>query len=221
MKSVRFRHPDREGPRLEGRLHLPDGLGPFPGAVICHPHSQYGGSMDVPLMAALCQGLARAGWAALRFNFRGVGGSEGRFDEGVGEVDDAAAALAFLAGQAAVKSTGLALVGYSFGALVGLEAARKSPLVGALAAVGLPLESLPEGWLSDCTLPKLFIAGDRDHLCPADELEPWARTLAEPAEVVILADTDHYLFGREAKVVEEVIRFLTAWGALAEQRRDK
>lgn len=164
--------------------------------------------MDVPLMSVLAEGLAGAGWAALRFNFRGVGGSEGSFDEGVGEVEDAAAALAFLAGHPAVKSGGLALVGYSFGALVGLEAARQSPQVGALAAVGLPLWQLPEGWLRDCAQPKLFIAGDRDHLCPAEHLREWAHSLAGPTEVVILAGADHYLFGREAEVVEAVVRFL-------------
>ncbi len=210
MKPVRFRRADGEGPRLEGRLHLPDGLGPFPGAVICHPHSLYGGSMDVPLMVGLAEGLARAGWAALRFNFRGVGGSEGSFGEGVGEVEDAAAALAFLAGQPSVESKGLALVGYSFGALVGLEAARHSPQVGALVAIGLPLGNLPEGWLSDCALPKLFIAGDGDHLCPAGDLRKWARSLVGPAEVVVLPDADHYLFGREAQAVEAVVRFLQA-----------
>jgi len=174
--------------------------------------------MDVPLMVALAEGLARAGCVALRFNFRGVGGSEGSYDEGVGEVDDAAAALAFLAGHPSVESAGLALVGYSFGALVGLEAGRKSPQVGALAAVGLPLWQVPEGWLSDCALPKLFIAGERDHLCPAQTLREWARTLAGPAEVVVLADADHYLFGREAEVVEAVVRFLEAYGTLAEHR---
>jgi hypothetical protein len=208
MKPIRFNHPDKEGPSLEGILHLPDGAGPFPGAVVCHPHPQFGGSMDVPLVVALAKGLAAAGWASLRFNFRGVGASQGTFDDGVGEAEDVEAALAYLAAQPSVRPTGLAVVGYSFGAWVGLEAACQTPSVSAVAAVALPMWRMPEGWLDGCALPKLFIAGDRDTVCPARELQEWACTLSGPTEIAVLTRADHYLAHREPHIVKEVVRFL-------------
>jgi hypothetical protein len=210
MKQVYFTHPDRKGPLLEGILHLPRGEGPFPGVVVCHPHPEYGGSMDVPLIASLAQGLANAGFAALRFNFRGVGASQGSFDQGVGEVEDVEAAAAFLRAQASVKNQPLALAGYSFGAWVGLEAACRLPAITAVAAVALPMWRMPEGWLDGCILPKFFIAGDRDTVCPVQQLKEWARTLQGPVDIAILARTDHYLAGREPQVVSEVVRFLRA-----------
>ena len=210
MKTVCFKHPEKEGPLLEGCLHLPEGAGPFPGAVICHPHPQFGGSMDVTLVAALAEGLAEAGWAALRFNFRGVGASEGTYDEGVGEVEDVEAAIAYLAAQPFVAGKGLALVGYSFGAWVGLEAAQRSERVAAVAAIGLPMWRMPEDWLGGFNRPKLFVAGERDMVCPVKELREFVVKLPGPTEVTILTRTDHYLAGREPQAVQEVIRFLRA-----------
>lgn len=210
MKPVYFKHPDKSGPLLEGMLHVPEGPGPFPGAVVCHPHPEYGGSMDVPLVAAIAKGLARAGWVALRFNFRGVGQSQGTYDEGRGEVEDVEAAAAYLGAQSATKGQPLALVGYSFGAWVALEAAhRLSP--AAVAAVALPLWRMPEGWLTDLPVPKLFIAGDRDTLCPVAELKAWAARLPGATELAILTRADHYLAGRAGQVADAVARFLRAY----------
>lgn len=210
MKQVYFKHPDKPGPLLEGMLHVPEGTGPFPGAVVCHPHPEYGGSMDVPLVVAIAKGLARAGWAALRFNFRGVGHSQGSYDEGRGEVDDVQAAVASLRAQDAVRDAPLALVGYSFGAWVALEAARRTDRIAAVVAVALPLWRMPEGWLSDLDAPKLFIAGDRDTVCPVAELKAWATRLPGTNELAFLTRADHYLAGREGQVADEVARFLRA-----------
>lgn len=209
MKQVYFKHPDKSGPLLEGMLHVPEGAGPFLGAVICHPHPQYGGSMDVPLIVALARAMAPTGWVALRFNFRGVGQSQGTYDEGRGEVEDVEAAAAYLGAQSAAEGQPLALVGYSFGAWVALEAAhRLAP--AAVAAVALPLWRMPEGWLADLHAPKLFIAGDRDTVCPVAELKAWAARLPGATELVILTRADHYLAGREGQVADEVARFLRA-----------
>lgn len=217
MKQVYFKHPNKHGPLLEGALHLPEGAGPFPCAVVCHPHPQYGGSMDVPLVVALARGLERAGWAALRFNFRGVGHSQGDYDEGRGEVEDVEAAVAYLRAHDAMRDGPLALVGYSFGAWVALEAARRAGPVAAVAAVALPLWRMPEGWLADLDVPKLFVAGDRDTVCPVAQLKTWAGTLPGITEIAILTRADHYLAGREGQVADEVARFLNAHAKIARE----
>lgn len=210
MKPVYFKHPSKPGPLLEGALHVPDGVGPFPGTVVCHPHPEYGGSMDVALVVAIAKGLARAGWVALRFNFRGVGQSQGAYDEGRGEVEDVEAAVAHLRAQDAVRDAPLALVGYSFGAWVALEAAQRTDRVAAVVAVALPLWRMPQGWLRDLDVPKLLIAGDRDTVCPLAELKAWAAQLPGITEIGVLPRADHYLAGREGQVADEVARFLNA-----------
>src|SRR5262245_31398580 len=106
-----------DGLALEGRLSIPDNADALGAVVLCHPHPQYGGSMSSRLIPALQRVLVAAGWAALRFNFRGVGRSEGSYDGGSGEVGDVLGALARVR---TVVPEPAAVVGWSFGGLVGL-----------------------------------------------------------------------------------------------------
>lgn len=100
---------------LEGCLELPQGTGPVPGVVLCHPHPLYGGDMENNVIVAVGRALVRSGLAALRFNFRGVGRSQGEFAGGVGEQEDARAALSFLATRPEIDPARLGIAGYSFG----------------------------------------------------------------------------------------------------------
>src|SRR5690606_755555 len=111
-----------EGLSLEGILHQPVSA-PFPAAAVCHPHPLYGGDMNNYVVVAVCQALADAGIASLRFNYRGVGDSEGEYGDGLGERTDAAAALAYLRQLAQADQDRMGIVGYSFGATVALAAA--------------------------------------------------------------------------------------------------
>ena len=122
--------------QLEGLLRLPEGEAPG-AAVVCHPHPLYGGSMYNNVVEAVLEAFWLRQFATLRFNFRGVGDSEGEYDGGEGELDDVREAVAFVAGKAAVKSVTLA--GYSFGASVSLRAGLADPAVGGLVLVALPL----------------------------------------------------------------------------------
>src|SRR5438093_13365536 len=106
---------------LEGALNLPERT-PAPGIVVCHPHPMYGGDMHNNVVDAVCQTAAADGIVALRFNFRGAGGSEGSYDYGVGEQDDVGAALAYLRELPEVDGARVALAGYSFGAAIALQA---------------------------------------------------------------------------------------------------
>jgi alpha/beta superfamily hydrolase len=196
------------GHRLEGMLAAPPGA--FVGAVLCHPHPLYGGTMDVPLIAAVATALQEAGVATLRFNFRGAGRSEGEHDEGTGEREDARAAVAFLAERTGISR--LALGGYSFGAVVALAAGADDARVERLAAIAPPVDWLDLSLLGTAAKPKLFVAGDRDPYCPMDALERALAGVAQPRELVRLSGVDHFFFGCEAEVARHVARFVTAGG---------
>jgi len=194
--------------QLEGRLHFPTGGQSWPGVVVCHPHSLHGGSMQTTLVVAIARALAERGLVALRFNFRGVGRSEGAYGEGVGELDDAAGAFDFLEAQPGVDGSRLYLVGYSFGAWVGLRYAAGDTRVRACAAVGLPLHYLPLDFIETDARPKLFVTGEHDDLCPPAQLEDWVARLPQPKEMHVILGADHFLLGRHDEVAEMIAEFL-------------
>lgn len=197
--------------QLEGILHSPSGKGgKGPGAVICHPHSLYGGSMGVPLVVAIAEELAQRGVVALRFNFRGVGRSQGTYANGEGEMADVAGALDFLEGQERVDREGLYLVGYSFGAGVGLRHAENDPRIAAVAVVAPYVENPGASLLRSYTQPKLFLVGEDDTVCPTEWLRTFVAPLPEPKVLRILPGTDHFFWGREREVAEIVGEFIAS-----------
>lgn len=112
---------------LEGVLATPDGAGPFPAVIVCHPHPLYGGSMDNNVVDGLCAGLARQSLASLKFNFRGVGGSQGSFAHGAGEQRDVSAALAYITTVHEIDTGRIGLAGYSAGAASPCQPAFRMP----------------------------------------------------------------------------------------------
>jgi alpha/beta superfamily hydrolase len=200
--------------RLEGLLHAPAGETPRRAAVVlCHPHSLHGGSMEVPVIVATARELAHRGMFALRFNFRGVGRSEGSFGEGIGEVADVEGAVDFLRGRSDVDESRLYLMGYSFGAAVGLRHCEEDSGVSAIAALCLPLGSmsllpLDQAFWRDWRKPKLFLAGTRDEICPLSDLRDLVDQLPEPKELIVLEGADHFLWGREQEVAGHIAEFL-------------
>ena len=172
---------DRSGPLLEGRLHA--GSGKL-AAVVLHPHPQYGGDMHNHVVVAICEALAAAGASTLRFNFRGTGASEGTYDGGRGEVDDAVAAVA--TSRAAHPDARVILIGYSFGAIVAANAAMREPELAALALVSPPLAMAPLPQFR-AGLPVLLVTGELDQIAPAAALTEHAETCA----VRLVAGADH------------------------------
>ena len=213
-ERVFFNSVEAEPLRLEGVIHIPaGGTPPRPAVVLCHPHSLYGGSAEVPVILSTAQELARRGMVALRFNFRGVGRSEGSFGDGVAEVADVAGAVDHLAARKDVDQGRMYLLGYSFGASVGLRHVEADPRMGGIVALCLPLGGMSIGSLSEdfwqkYTRPKLFLAGDRDHVCPLSQLGPLVERLPEPKQLVVLEGVDHFLWGREQEVANHVAGFL-------------
>jgi alpha/beta superfamily hydrolase len=175
------------------------------GAVLLHPHPLYGGSMHNNVVEACREGALAAGWAVLRFNFRGVAGSTGRHGQGKGEVWDVLAAARWLAQRV---SGPLALIGYSFGSLVGAQAALKiSDLAGAVwVAPPLMLGPLP-AWPQDAG-PLLVIAGGADEYTRLAELEEYVQAIGARGALIALPGGDHFYQGAESVLIDKVQGFL-------------
>jgi uncharacterized protein len=186
---------------LEGMIALPGGAGPHRAAVVCHPHPLYGGSMYNNVVEAVLEALWARGFATLRFNFRGVGRSEGEFDNGKGEADDAVAAVQFLTAQERVKAADALLAGYSFGAATALRAAASMEAVATIVAVALPLGMIDSSVLGGIAKPIVLLAGDQDSYCPAKYLAALAERLGPLARLRIIAGADHFFGGREHEIV--------------------
>lgn len=182
------------------------GVAPRGVAVVCHPHPQHGGTMDNKVVMTLARAFVALGHTSVRFNFRGVGGSQGAWDEGRGEVDDALAVVQAL--RAAGRP--LWLAGFSFGGYVASQAAtRLAPeaaaerlvLVGP-AASRFPLAPVPAG--------TLVVHGELDEVVPLAAVFDWARPQALP--VTVLPGAGHFFHG-QLSVLKQIV--LAACGAPA------
>jgi alpha/beta superfamily hydrolase len=201
--------------RLEALLEEPeDSSGSLDGprlcAVLCHPHPLFGGTMHNKVVYRMARGLRRAGIGVLRFNFRGVGASEGVHANSIGEVEDAQAALEWL--RARFPETGYALAGFSFGARVitrlGCSVGQALPLPPAnaafLMAAGFPTG--PDGfdYLAQCRAPKIFIQSTNDQYGPRASLEAAFAGFAEPKQLFWVEAQDHFFAGGLDELEERV-----------------
>jgi alpha/beta superfamily hydrolase len=192
----------------EGIFVHPDALAHTPGLVICHPHPLYGGDMENNVVRALTEAFAPAGFAVLRFNFRGVGRSTGHYGEGIDEQDDAKAALTWLTAQPGLDADHLFLAGYSFGARVTLGVASTDPRVRGFIAVAPPV--LRGDWpsLESSRGPKIFLCGDQDPYAPPEVLAGLVKSLPEPKRVIVYPDTDHFFVGQERTLADHAVKLL-------------
>jgi uncharacterized protein len=186
---------------LEGLLA--NSGGGAPPAVVCHPHPMYGGSMYNNVVEAVLAAMWRLGHATLRFNFRGVGESEGEHDGGIGEVDDARAALAFLVAETGVAPGDAVTAGYSFGASVAMRAGIADKAVNRIVAVALPIAMMP---MESIVTPKriLLASGDRDSYSPIAKLKELVTKLGAGAKLEVIAGADHFFAGYEDRLAEAI-----------------
>jgi len=194
---------DLSGPagRLEALLEEPD-RPPKAAVVFAHPLPTHGGTMHTKAVYQGSKGLVRAGCAVLRFNFRGVGRSEGTFTGGPGEREDFGAALDY----AAAKYPGLPLwaAGFSFGSWIALEVGAADPRVTVLIGIAPPVTR--EGYDFSNTLrstkPKFFVQGEADDICPIQDMWKFYGSLPEPKELVVVDAADHLFDGHTTEVGE-------------------
>lgn len=191
---------------LEGELASLAGA--LRGAVICHPHPQYGGDMDNPVVLAVAGALGDAGHTTLRFNFRGVGASSGSYSGGVGEGEDLRAAVHFLVEQTGTRH--ITLAGYSFGAIIALQVSPSAPPVDRLVVVAPPLSFAGLEQIASWSKDKLFIVGDRDQYCSVAQLSAQLARVVEPKQYQVIAGADHFFAGFTPAVAEAVGSFCAA-----------
>ena len=194
---------------LEGILAIPEGVGPYPAVIVCHPHPLYGGSMDNNVVYSICKTLTQSSLVSFKFNFRGVGGSQGEFSHGTGEQEDVKAAISFISTVKEVDSEGIGLAGYSAGAGFALPVGYNDGRIAALAAVSPPLSMFDFDFLKNCRKSKLLISGSRDDLISTNQFLEFCRNLPEPKEYESIEGADHFWWDYESNLAAKVTAFFT------------
>jgi alpha/beta superfamily hydrolase len=195
---------------IELQAHLREPEGEVQGkVVVCHPHPVYGGTMDNRIVYRAARSAARVGFAALRFNFRGVGESSGQYDHGLGEREDAAAAIEWIDRKYPGKPC--AVVGYSFGAWVGLLVGSGDSRISAMVGIGLPLDLYNFDYLVDYSNPTLYIVGTGDEFCSQEKLDDLQARLPPSSKIALIRDADHF-FSEHIEELEMIIEnFFREW----------
>ena len=203
----------RDGLTLEAAVDVPD----EPGAVLvmCHPHPQMGGTMNAPLLIALRDEMVGRGWAVVRFNFRGIGASEGVSSTGVDEVADAGGAADFAAER--FPSLPRAVGGWSFGAAVAVRLAAAEPSFAGCVAIAPPVSEkpgitagLPPASRLGITVPMLVVVGANDRQVSPDECSAWGADAG--AEVVRMPGANHFFWAKYDRLSELVGSWLDERG---------
>lgn len=169
--------------RLEGRYHhgnRPDA----PIALILHPHPQHGGTMNNKLVYALYQTFARRGFSVLRFNFRGVGRSEGRFDNGHGELSDAASAFDWIQSYNP-NPCDCWISGYSFGAWIAMQVLMRRPEINGFIAIAPPVNMFDFAFLAPCPSSGLILHGSADEIVPEPAVAELAKRLGSQRHITV------------------------------------
>jgi alpha/beta superfamily hydrolase len=194
--------------QLEGLLSIQEASSFKGGVLLCHPHPQYGGDMDHPVITTSAEVASQEGFSTLRFNFRGVGESQGSYGEGVGERQDVKAVANYFYSRMKDDHPLLILLGYSFGAWVGFPIAIDDKRFKGMVAVAPPLGIYDFGFLKGCKKKKLFVAGDQDSFCPPSLLEKCYQQLDEPKSLAVIPGADHFFFSHTHFLYEPLRKFL-------------
>ena len=196
-----------DGPagRLEAILDEPRDGRVRGGAVICHPHPQHGGTMHNKVAHTLARSFVRLGFTALRFNFRGTEGSEGTYDAGRGELDDALAAVEWL--RLNGSDGPLWIAGFSFGAAIAVRAAVAANADGTVA-VAPAIYRFARDLDEQPGCPLLVIQGDEDELVDVEETIEWVNSLEPGPELRVMEGAEHFFHGRLVELREAVMTFV-------------
>jgi alpha/beta superfamily hydrolase len=192
------------GLEIEGQLAEGDHQ---KGVVITHPHPLYGGDMHNNVVAAVSRTYQKIGCTTLRFNFRGVGGSQGNYDDGIGEQEDVRTAVAYLA-DSGIRQIDLA--GYSFGAWVNALAVNDGLKIDNMIMVSPPVAFIDFKSISNLNSLKLVVTGSRDDIAPADRVEKIYPTWNPTAKFEVISGADHFYGGYTNQLEAVLTHFLAS-----------
>jgi alpha/beta superfamily hydrolase len=213
-RSVTF--PSRGQPsfQLEGVAHAPANPEKAPVVILCHPQP-VSSDMSDSLLVEVANKLAEAGMIALRFNFRGVGKSQGQQTDGRMEPLDIAGAIDCAIAQPGADSSKLCLVGHAFGAYMALTYAPFDPRVRTVVAISLPLyRATSSGFPKAFERPKLFVTGEFDEVCPLYKLEPFVEQQKGPRGIKVITGARHQMRGYEEAGADTILNYLRKWAEM-------
>jgi len=175
-------------------------------AIACHPHPQFGGTLDNKVVQTIARACLELGWACVRFNFRGVGASEGVWDEGRGEVDDALAVVAHWRGRAEFAALPYLLGGFSFGGFVAVEASTQLGAGDPPRRIVLIGPSTEKQAVARVPADTLVIHGESDDVVPLAATLAWARPQNLP--IIVFPGVGHFFHGQIALLKKVIVREL-------------
>ena len=195
-----------QGPagKLEALIEEPDDHAPREAVLVCHPHPQYGGTMHNKVVHRIARAMRRAGAVVLRFNYRGVNLSQGRYDGGIGETDDARAALDYL--RSRYPALPFSLAGFSFGSRVILRLGCQIEGAARLVAVGFPASLEDSANLGQCDVPRVFIQSTNDEFGPVPAMEAYFASLTGPKQLIWVEAADHFFAGGLDRLEDAVLK---------------
>jgi alpha/beta superfamily hydrolase len=175
------------------------------GVVVTHPHPLYGGNMYNPVVKAIAKAYSDKGYSTLRINFRGVGESGGKYENGTGEQEDVISALAYMN---ALGITDTDLAGYSFGTFVNIGALKKSPSARKMIMISPPVAFMEFGRPSPLNCLKLVITGSRDEIAPQDSVKKNISQWNPEAALEIIDGADHFYTGYLKKLETTIAAYI-------------
>lgn len=179
--------------------------------VILHPHPQYGGTINNKVVYSMYKSFVQSGFTALRINFRGVGRSEGEFDNGIGELADAATALDWIQLNNPMTS-GTWIAGFSFGAWIGMQLIMRRPEIENFVAVSPPVNKYDFSFLSPCPIPGGIIQGNQDSVVPEEAVVGFVEKISKQRQPKVqyhsIMGADHFFRGKLDKLEESVSDYI-------------
>lgn len=210
-RSVTFMSRGQPSFQLEGMVHTPPGPEKAAAVILCHPQPASSDMSDA-LLVAVAKKLAEDGMVALRFNFRGVGQSQGQQTDGRMEPLDIAGAIECVLTQPGVDPTKLCLVGHAFGAYMALTYAPFDSRVRTVIAISLPLyRATSSGFPKAFERPKLFVTGEFDEICPLYKLEPFVEQQPGPRGIKVITGARHLMRDYEEAAANTILKYIRNW----------
>jgi alpha/beta superfamily hydrolase len=207
MPEVTFNGPDG---RIEGRFHQSENKH-APAALVLHPNPQYGGTMNNKVVYSLYESFKRNGFTVLRINFRGVGRSQGKFDNGVGELADAATALDWMQAQNPDISN-FWVSGFSFGAWIAMQLMMRRPEIQAFAVASPPVNKYDFSFLSPCPAHGLIVQGDQDSIVSeqavADFVDKLSKQKNTDIDYQVIFGADHFFREKNDELIDIVSGYI-------------